>query len=309
MVVVMIDVARLRAFRAVVASGSVQAAATSLGYTPSAVSQQITALQRETGLTLFEKSGRGITATPAGELLAAESDAVMIQLAHLDGVVEDLSAGRSGVLTLRCFPSAGEAWVPAVVKQLLLDLPDVAVRVVLSDTVTAADLDSADISIHTDHPDEPTRALPGRRRVPLACERYYAVVGLEHPLAGRADVSMNELVEHPWVQEELDETICGRILQRAWRQAGRTPRVVAMTSDHHSAIAFAAAGIGLFVGPYLAVARLGADVRVLPISDPAPQRLDVASVRVSSERNPAARRMLELLAETAAANPGLLSPS
>lgn len=305
----MIDVARLRAFRAVVASGSVQAAATSLGYTPSAVSQQITALQRETGLTLFEKSGRGIVATPAGELLAAESDAVMSQLAHLDGVVEDLSAGRSGVLTLRCFPSAGEAWVPAVVKQLLLDLPDVAVRVDLSDTVTAADLDSADITIHTDHPDEPTRLLPGRHRVPLARERYYAVVGLEHPLAERTEVSMRELVQHPWVQEELDETICGLILQRAWRQAGRTPRIVAKTSGHHSAIAFAAAGIGLFVGPYLTVARLAQDVRVLTISDPAPQRLDVASVRLSSARNPAARRMLELLAETAAANPGLLDPA
>lgn len=119
---------------------------------------------------------------------------------------------------------------------------------------------------------------------------------------------MNELVEHPWVQEELNETICGRILQRAWRQAGRSPRIVATTSSHHSAIAFAAAGIGLFVGPYLTITRLTQDVRVLTISDPAPERLDVASVRESSERNPAARRMMELLAETARANPGLLEP-
>ena len=56
----MIDVTRLRVFRSVVASGSVQAAATNLGYTPSAVSQQIAQLQRETGLALFEKVGRGL---------------------------------------------------------------------------------------------------------------------------------------------------------------------------------------------------------------------------------------------------------
>ena len=67
MVMAMLDVQRLRVFRAVVASGSVQAAADHLGYTPSAVSQQLTALQRETGLVLFEKAGRGIAPTPAAK--------------------------------------------------------------------------------------------------------------------------------------------------------------------------------------------------------------------------------------------------
>ncbi|MVA75445.1 LysR family transcriptional regulator [Auraticoccus sp. F435] len=304
----MVDVSRLRAFRAVVATGSVQAAAVSLGYTPSAVSQQIAALQRETGLALFEKSGRGIVPTPAGELLAAESDAVMGQLAHLDGVVQDLAAGRSGQLTIRSFPSTGEAWLPEVVRRLLEERPEVSVRVDLSDMVTPADLDSADITIHTDatgdaRPGVP--GVPGRRRVELARERYFAVVATDHPLADRSAVSMAELVEHPWVQEDLGETVCGEILQRAWRQVGRTPHIVARTSGHHSAIAFAAAGIGLFVGPYLTVARLGPQVRVLAITDPAPQRLDVASVRRTSERNPATRRALELLAETARDDVGL----
>lgn len=69
----MIDVTRLRVFRAVVSSGTVQAAATNLGYSPSAVSQHLAALQRETGLTLFEKSGRGIAPTPAGLALATGS--------------------------------------------------------------------------------------------------------------------------------------------------------------------------------------------------------------------------------------------
>src|SRR6185436_13554067 len=70
MIAGMIDVQRLRVFRAVVASGSVQAAADHLGYTPSAVSQQISALQRETGLVLFEKAGRGIAPTATAKVLA-----------------------------------------------------------------------------------------------------------------------------------------------------------------------------------------------------------------------------------------------
>lgn len=302
----MLDIQRLRAFRAVVASGSVQAAATSLGYTPSAISQQITALQRETGLVLFEKSGRGIVPTPAGELLAAESDGVMSHLAHLDGLVDDLSSGRSGVLTVRCYPSAGEGWLPTVVSRLLQERPDVSVRLDLTDAIDPSDLEAVDISIHTDQLDEPAPSVLGRRRVPLARERYLAVVSPDHPLAGRSEVSMVELVEYPWVQEDVDNTTCGLIMQRAWRGAGRTPRILARTSGHHSAVAFAAAGIGLFVGPYLTTTRLGPDVVKVPISDPAPERLSVASVRQTAERNPAARRLLELLAETAREDPGLL---
>ena len=73
----MLDIQRLRVFRAVVASGSVQAAADHLGYTPSAVSQSLTTLQRETGLVLFEKAGRGIAPTPAASVLAVATFGVM----------------------------------------------------------------------------------------------------------------------------------------------------------------------------------------------------------------------------------------
>jgi DNA-binding transcriptional LysR family regulator len=67
----MLDVHRLRVFRAVVASGSVNAAATNLGYTASAVSQHVAALQRETGLALLARSGRGVEPTAVGLALAS----------------------------------------------------------------------------------------------------------------------------------------------------------------------------------------------------------------------------------------------
>ena len=102
----MFDVQRLRVFRAVVASGSVQAAAEHLGYTPSAVSQQIAALQRETGLVLFEKAGRGITPTATARVLAAESEELMDSVNRLGAVVNHLREGRSGSLTIGAFSSA-----------------------------------------------------------------------------------------------------------------------------------------------------------------------------------------------------------
>src|SRR3982751_6317384 len=103
----MLDIQRLRVFRAVVASGSVQAAADHLGYTPSAVSQSLTTLQRETGLVLFEKAGR---------VLAAESEEVMGSLSRLGGVVDHLREGRTGTLSIGSFASAAQFWLPRVAK-------------------------------------------------------------------------------------------------------------------------------------------------------------------------------------------------
>src|ERR1700761_7536676 len=110
----MIDVQRLRGFRAVVASGSVQAAADHLGFTPSAVSQHLSALQRETGLVLFEKAGRGIAPTPAAQVLATESDEVMGSLSRLGGLVDHLREGRTGTVTIGTFDSAAQSWLPHV---------------------------------------------------------------------------------------------------------------------------------------------------------------------------------------------------
>ena len=64
----MLDVRRMQVLRAVVTSGSVSAAAANLGYTPSAISQQLSTLEREAGTPLLEKVGRGLRPTPAGTL-------------------------------------------------------------------------------------------------------------------------------------------------------------------------------------------------------------------------------------------------
>ena len=83
---------RLRVLRAVVAAGSIVGAASSLGYTPSAISQHLAALQRETGLTLLERVGRGVRPTAAGRTLADQADRVLERLGEAEAVVADLVA-------------------------------------------------------------------------------------------------------------------------------------------------------------------------------------------------------------------------
>src|SRR5215212_2469397 len=100
-----LDIQRMRVFRAVVATGSVSGAATSLGYTPSAVSQHLKTLQRETGLVLVERRGRGIEPTPVGRAFADELAPVFDRLALVESAVGDLRAGRTGALTISYFAS------------------------------------------------------------------------------------------------------------------------------------------------------------------------------------------------------------
>ena len=153
----MLDVQRLRVFRAVVASGSVQAAADHLGYTPSAISQHLTALQRETGLVLFEKAGRGIAPTPTAKVLAAESDELMGSLTRLGGVVDHLREGRSGSVTIGTFDSAAQSWLPYVAQGLQRDFPDVVLELSLDELGTAGQASPTrrDIEVANESADDP----------------------------------------------------------------------------------------------------------------------------------------------------------
>lgn len=219
----MIDVHRLRVFRAVVASGSVQAAATNLGYTPSAISQHLTALQKETGLALFAKDGRGIAPTPAGRVLAEQSDAVMAQLSRLNGVVDDLREGRTETLTIASFASAGQVWMPQVARGLRDEFPDLQLTVNLNELPGSPAPDGAQLDLRTEDPAGPPTSMPGYTRTLLCEEDYVVAVALDHPLAQRDSTPLADLAVERWISDTSGADICARILRGATQAAGFTP--------------------------------------------------------------------------------------
>ena len=103
---------------AVVSSGSVTAAAARLGYTPSAISQQVAALEKEAGTELLERVGRGVRPTAAGLLLTEHADAIGRQVAEAETALTDLLAGRTGRLSVRYFATAGARLVAPAVARL-----------------------------------------------------------------------------------------------------------------------------------------------------------------------------------------------
>src|SRR6478609_1253239 len=295
-----VDVNRLRVFRAVVASGTVQAAAGNLGYSPSAVSQHLAALQRETGLTLFEKAGRGIVPTAAGRMLAVRSDEVMDSLGRLAGLVADLRDGRSASLSIGTFASAGEAWIPHVAKVLASEMPDVILTLDI-DYHPSETRAAYDIELTTEHPHDPPSPAVGMRRHVLLDEPFVLLVHDDHRCAGLAEVALAELADERWIDDDPHDTSCGQLVRAWWSAAGFCPRFVARTGDHHASIAFVAAGVGITMVPRLALGALPASVCAVRVVDPEPRRRIVAHVRDDTDTNPAVCRALEILHDTAAA--------
>ncbi|QSB16641.1 LysR family transcriptional regulator [Natronosporangium hydrolyticum] len=297
------DIQRLRVFRAVVASGSVNQAATNLSYTPSAVSQHLAALQRETGLRLVERNGRGIRITATGRLLADEAAGVLDRLATFDGVVADLRAGRVGSLSVSYFPSAGAAWIPPVVATLSREFPDL--RVELWGNELATDRRAGpDIAVFVADP-QGDRA-PGYQVLPLLEEPYLAVLPESHRLAGQRSVPLRDLAEESWVDNDFTHGPCRQVVLDACSSVGFSPDFRVETHDYPTAISFVAAGVGVTVLPRLGVgAMLPTGLVALPVVDPVPRRRIAIKVRESVSDNPATQRVVALLRERAAQPTGV----
>ncbi|TCP43443.1 DNA-binding transcriptional LysR family regulator [Tamaricihabitans halophyticus] len=293
----MLDVHRLRVFRSVVASGSVQAAATNLGYTPSAVSQHVTALQRETGLTLLTRVGRGLQPTAAGNALAAEADRVLARVGAAEALVADLRSGRTGSLSLAYFASVGAAWMPHVVSRITSELPGVRLGLSLREYIPDTPEQRPDIQVAVLR----SEALGGGGFTAhhLLDDPYVAVLPAGHRLAGKEEVDLVELAEERWVDNDVARGWCRRNLLEACKAAGFSPTFHVEAHDYPTALAFVEAGIGLTVLPTLGTAQLPDGVTWVRVARPTPMRSIYAVVQNAAAQIPAARVALTALREAA----------
>ncbi|QIM22564.1 LysR family transcriptional regulator [Phycicoccus sp. HDW14] len=287
----MLDPHRITVFRSVVASGSVQAAADNLGLTSSAVSQHLAALQRETGLTLFQRAGRGIVPTEDALVLDAQSDEPMSQWDRLEQVVSDLRDGRTGRLSIGYFASAGSAWMPALVRRLSSEYPDLVLELRLNEVEQRGPRPDLDLAI-----DPPHTALPaGLRRVDLTEDPFVVVLPRDHPLAGADEIALADLRGETWVSNDYPSAVGHRLLVAACAAVGLRPRFTVQAQDHHTAIGFVAAGVGISVMPGLAARGLPANVVRVDIAPPAPVRHLSAVVRQLGASTAPTERAVQLL--------------
>src|SRR5918998_1933017 len=189
------DLQRLRAFTLVIDLGSISAAASVLGYTQSAVSQQLAALEREVGTPLVERSQRPLRATRAGEALRPHLERVLAALGSAESALEDIRGG-TGHLRLAAFTSSLSSFVPAAVRDLRRAHSELVVHVLQLETREAVERvgsGDADLAVVHHMPGVAVPETAGLQRRRLLVDDLFVVLPVGHRLARREAVGLADL--------------------------------------------------------------------------------------------------------------------
>ena len=290
----MIDLGRLRALHAVASYGTVLAAGEALHCTPSAVSQQLAKLERETGATLIEKDGRRLRLTEAGRVLAGHAERV---LAGVDEAEAALAAHRDtviGRLTVAAFATACRALLPYALHRLATEHPQLTTGLVEVNPHEGLEVlrrGHVDLAVLDDWPEVALRYPPGIKHVEIGRDVADLIVPAGHRFATDREVRLTRARDERWISVKAGD-VCHEWLVRAL--PGVRPDF--HVGEFETQLTLIAAGLGIAIIPRLARPALPEGVRVVPVR-PVPTRRVVLAWREASGARPAVNAAAAALRE------------
>jgi DNA-binding transcriptional LysR family regulator len=297
----MLDVKRLRVLKEVAQRGSFSAAGEALGYTQSAISQQVAALERETGSTLVERGARGIRLTEAGQALVDHADGILARIAAAEEELEAIAGLRGGRLRLASFPTAGATLVPLAIKEFSRLHPGVEMSLVEAEPEHALPMVKAgelDVALIFEYSSLPHSYYEEHRedidRVHLLDDPMYVALPPEHPLAKKRNLRLEDLSADLWVQGDCNGS-CGAMHIAACEAAGFEPRVAFQTEDYNVVQGLVAAGVAISLIAELALANVRDDIVIRSLGRHAPIRHVYATTLAGGYRSAATEAMIEVL--------------
>src|SRR4051812_13905779 len=296
----MLDVKRLRILKEVADRGSFSAAADSLSYTQSAVSQQIAALEREAGSQLVTRGSRGIRLTEAGEALVKHADAILTRLADAEAELQAIAGLRGGRLRLAAFPTVGATLMPLAIATFRARHPDIELTVRQlepEDSIPMLKAGELDIAL-TIEPSARPEDQEGIESQFLLDDPMYAALPLTSPLATKAKLRLKDLAGEAWIGT-TDSCSCGELVRNHCIRLGFEPQITFESDDYLAIQGLVAAGVGIALIPTLALTTVRDDIAIRSLGNEAPVRQIAAATLPGAQRSPAARAMLEVLGEVA----------
>jgi DNA-binding transcriptional LysR family regulator len=291
-----LNVTRLQVLHELSRRGSVAAVADAMWMTPSAVSQHLSKLERETGVRLVEKSGRGVRLTPAGGLLASHGGRVIAALDEATAALNALRTTPAGRVRVASFPSVVQHVLPGVIAALREAHPDLVVEV--QDLEGAQSLDAVglghvDIAV-VDHWGWDSGTRRGAVEViELFDDPLVVVLPADHALARNDAVAWTQLAGEPLIIEQRSSQFAHTVAT-ACRRAGFEPDARARVHDVGAMLALVAAGGHVCVLPRLAVPEDGLPIAARPLTPEVHRRL-LAVCRDGEPELPALRAVLAAL--------------
>lgn len=287
----MFDVRRLVVLREVARAGSLSAAAATLNYTTSAVSQQITALERDIGYTLLVRGPSGARLTQAGSRLLEHATGILGAISTAERDLARLAATGPGTVRIGSFASAAAAILPHAVARLRSTFPGVAVDLVAADPEDGVALlrtGEVDAAMITEVPGERAE-FPDVTTVGVYDDELFVVLPPDHPLATRIEVPFPALAQENWVVSS-ETGVCPdtRVFLSACQHAGFEPSVTFRAEDYGTVQGLVAAGLGVSLVPSLAAAHARPDVVVRRVSGRRPLR----RIAIATATSPAPKSLL-----------------
>jgi len=284
-----VEIRHLAALQAIAAEHSFGRAAARLGYTQSAVSQQVATLERIVGEQLVERPGgpRAVSLTEAGELLLRHADSIVARLQAAQADLSALQAGEIGTLRIGTFQSVGARVLPAVMRRFTADWPEIDLTLVeLDDDEVAVAIERGEIDVGflllpVDE-DDPLEAIEVLR------DPYVLVKPKGSPLAA----SLRAIAEEPLVGFRNSPAIAG--VEAAFRAEGVEPQWAFRSNDNPTVQGLVAAGVGNAVMPRLTIDERDPRVDVVDLPSVPPRIIGVARHR-DRYASPATRAFLETL--------------
>ncbi|MEU5164076.1 LysR family transcriptional regulator [Streptomyces sp. NPDC020875] len=297
----MLNLERLRTLDALARHGSVSAAADGLHVTTSAVSQQLSKLEREVGQQLLAKNGRGVRLTDAGRLLADHAARILSQVELAQADIEAQRGQVVGEVRVAAFPTAARGLFPGMLAALRSGHPDLRVRtreVEPEGGISGVIRGDDDLAVVLDWSNKRLPVPGGLAQARLLDDPPDIAMPAGHPLADRAEVDLEDFADDDWVSWPEGE-FCHEWLTFTLRSRGIEPRIPHLAGEHHTQLALIAAGFGVCVTPRLGRGPVPEGVVLVPVRQRVLRHV-YAVWRVDADRRPSIRATVRALTDVAA---------
>jgi DNA-binding transcriptional LysR family regulator len=283
-----VDLRRLGVLRELERRGSLARTAEALHLTPSAVSQQLSALSREVGAPLMERQGRGVRLTGQARVLLEHADVIAAQWEQARADLAAWEAGRRGSVTIGAFSSAITGLLPSALRRLTEHQPEIRVAVVEAEPpnlFTQLDGGEVDIALAVDFAAAPPHTDRRYVRVDLLADILDLALPARHPCARWEHVPLRHLAADMWIVGD-PRSCCGAITRSLCAANGFTPDIRHVVNDWQSLAALVETGLGVALVPRLVEPLHRPGLVLRQPAGPPPTRHVFAAVRAGSDSDP-----------------------
>ncbi|MGI5419621.1 LysR family transcriptional regulator [Actinomadura luteofluorescens] len=299
----MLDLGRLRVLRELKLRGTLAAVADSLGYTPSAVSQQLAQLQRDIGVPVVERAGRRLRLTEAGEVLVEHAEVLLARAKRAEEAALAASGRVAGVVRLVGFQTALLHVLAPALPRLAEAYPDLTVDVLDEEfhrVLQALVLQEIDVVLTDEYSHLPRPRRPELTSEVLVTEIMRVGMPEDHPLAGPGGpVRMADLAGCPWATGHVGTNHADLLERTCVELGGFRPDVRYRSNDLMVIFAMVAQGGAVCLVPDLALAEREEGIVVRDVADAPVDRRMVMWTRVGAEVRPSVTAVLRELRRSA----------